>query len=118
LRSLADGWGFSATGLLVLFCGWGLWAAASRGAMAAPLIGFGLVVAVGVGVFVLSRLLGRMVLSRLLRRPRPHARYAHFVTGLFLAAAGVAYVSRATWISDSVDWIRDEAQRLWDSVPH
>lgn len=118
LRSLADGWGFSATGLLVLFCGWGIWAAAGRGTIAAPLVSFGIVVAVAVGVFVLSRLIGRIVLARLLRRPRLHARYAHFLTGLFLAAAGVAYFSRTTWIADSIDWVRDEAQRLWDSVPH
>src|SRR5262245_60143876 len=57
LRSLSDGWGFSATGLLVLFCGWGIWAAAGRGTVAAPLVGFGIVVAVSVGVFALSRLI-------------------------------------------------------------
>src|SRR5262245_23929887 len=34
-RSLSDGWGLTATGLLVAFCGWGLWAAAGRGAIAA-----------------------------------------------------------------------------------
>jgi hypothetical protein len=119
-RSLSDGWGFTAAGLLVLFCGWGVWAAAGRGTVAEPLVGFGIVVAVGVGVFALSRLIGRIVLAGLLRRPRLHARYAHLLTGLFLAAAGVAYFSRATTtpISDGVDWVREEMQRLWDSVPH
>ena len=29
-RSLSDGWGFTATGLIVAFCGWGIWAAAAR----------------------------------------------------------------------------------------
>jgi hypothetical protein len=118
LRSLADGWGFSATGLLVLFCGWGVWAASGRGTIAAPVVSFVLVVAVAVGVFTLSRLIGRFVLAGLLGRARPHARYAHLLTGLFLTAAGVAYFSRATWIFDGIDWVRDQAQRLWDSVPH
>src|SRR5687767_14282296 len=36
LRSLADGWGLTATGLVVGFCGWGFWAAAGRGTISAP----------------------------------------------------------------------------------
>jgi hypothetical protein len=118
LRSLSDGWGFSGTGLLVLFCGWGIWAAAGRGQIAAPLVGLGIVVAVGVGVFALSRVIGRILLAGVLRRARPHARYAHFLTGLFLALAGVAYFGHTTGIADGLDWVREEIRGLWDNIPH
>jgi hypothetical protein len=112
LRSLADGWGFTATGLLAMFCGWGLWAAAGRGTIAAPLFGMVLVLLVAAGVFAISRLLGFVVLQRMMGRPRLHARWAHFLTGLFLTVAGVSYLAATSWIVSGVDWIREQWQRL------
>jgi hypothetical protein len=112
LRSLSDGWGLSATGLLLAFCGWGVWAAAGRGEIAAPLVGFGIVLAVAVGVFALSRLLGRIVLVGLMRRGRPHARWAHLLTGLFLSAAGIAYFGQTSWIIDGWRWVQEQMQRF------
>src|SRR5262245_10513698 len=47
LRKLSDGWGFTAFGVLVLICGWGVWAAAGGQAVVHPLVDLLLVLAVG-----------------------------------------------------------------------
>lgn len=112
LRSLADGWGFTATGVLVVFCGWGVWAAAGRGTIVAPLFGLALVLVVAAGVFAICRLVGLLVVGRMMGRARLHARWAHFVTGLFLTVAGVSYLSSTSWIVSGVDWLREQWQHL------
>ena len=112
LRSLADGWGFTATGLLAVFCGWGVWAAAGRGTIGTPLFGLALVVLVAAGVFVTSRLLGLVLLERVMGRPRPHARWAHFLTGLFLTVAAVSYLANTSWIVTGLNWVSEQWGRL------
>jgi hypothetical protein len=118
-RSLSDGWGLTATGLLIAFCGWGVWAAAGRGSIASPLIGLGFMLVVAGGVFALSRLLGFVVLTRMMNRRRLHARWSHLVTGLFLAAGGFSYLANTTWVTgadtwldSALSWIGDQWQRL------
>jgi hypothetical protein len=105
MRSLSDGWGFSVTGLIALFCGWGVWAAAGRGTVGTPLVGLILVIVVGAGVFIVCRLLGYLVLQRMMGRIRLHARWSHFIAGLFLTAAGVSYLADTSWIVSGLDWI-------------
>jgi hypothetical protein len=105
LRSLSDGWGFTAAGLLVAFSGWGLWAAAGRGSGLSPVPGLVLTLVVGAGVFILSRLLGFFVVERMLGRVRLHARWSHFITFLFLTAAGVSYVLSTSWVVGVGDWV-------------
>jgi hypothetical protein len=108
LRTVFDGWGFTAFGLITLFCGWGIWAASGGNAGSVPAyVGFVLAVAVGAGVFALLRLGSRLVVERLLGRVRMHARWAHFLTGLFLTVAGFAYAARAPLWVQSVAWLRD-----------
>ena len=71
IRRLADGWGFTAAGLIIAFCGWGLWAAAGRGSGQSSLArvsSSSLVVAVV--VFVMARFSGYLVVDRLRGRPR------------------------------------------------
>ena len=111
LRNMSDGWGLSATGLLLAFMGWGVWAAAGRAYLSTPLLWFGIVCGVGLGVFVVCRLLGRIVVGQLLRRPRQHARWAHAITGLYLTVCGFYYFGQADWewIQDGIDWV----QSLW-----
>jgi hypothetical protein len=104
-RSLSDGWGLTAAGLLIAFCGWGLWAAAGRGSIASPLAGLAFMLVVAVGVFALSRLLGYMVLTRMLGRRRLHARWSHLLTGVFLAAGGISYLANTTWVEGADGWI-------------
>jgi hypothetical protein len=105
-RQLSFGWGMSATGFLIAFVGWGVWAASNRGRMALPLIDFGIVLVVAVGVFILSRVVGRVVLEAVFHRPRRSARLAHALTGLFLAAVGVNFLARTSWIIDGLNWLR------------
>jgi hypothetical protein len=108
-RTLFDGWGFTAFGLLVAFCGWGIWAAGGGGAGTVPAyVGFLVVVLVGAIVFAVLRLSSRLVVERMLGRRRPHARWSHFLTGLYLTVAGVAYVANTSWLVDGVAWIRDQ----------
>lgn len=106
LRSLADGWGFTAAGLIVTFSGWGIWAAAGRGTGLQPLPGLILTLIVGAGVFVLSRLVGYVLIVRGLGRTRTHARWSHFLTFAFLMTAGGAYLLSTSWITDADDWVR------------
>ncbi|HEX6870432.1 MAG TPA: hypothetical protein VF163_04985 [Micromonosporaceae bacterium] len=105
-RSLSDGWGFTATGLVVVFCGWGIWAAALRGTGTSAWAGLVFVVAVAAGVFALARFFGYLVVEQVLRRPRLHARWAHFLTGLFLTVAGVSYLVNTPWLTDAGDGVR------------
>jgi hypothetical protein len=111
-RSLGDGWGLTATGLLVAFCGWGIWAAAGRGSIASPLTGLVFMLAVAAGVFALSRLLGYLVLTQMLHRRRLHARWSHLFTGLFLTVGGISYLSNTRWVSGADEWI----QSAWDWI--
>jgi hypothetical protein len=110
LRTLADGWGFTATGLVAGFCGWGFWAAAGRGTISAPYLGLLFMLIVATGIFALSRFFGYIVVEQTLGRPRLHARWAHLLTGLFLTVAGVSYFANTSWLVDGIDWIRDQ----WD----
>ena len=112
-RTMFDGWGFTATGLLILFCGWGVWAAAGGGAASVPpIVSLLFVVAVGAIVFVVLRLASRVVIERMWNRRRPHARWAHFITGLFLAGVGVSYLLHNAWLSDGIAFLRDQWGRL------
>ncbi len=111
-RMLFDGWGFTATGLVVLFCGWGVWAAAGgAGRAVPPLIDLLVVVAVGAIVFAVLRLASRVVIEGMWGRRRPHARWAHFITGLFLTVVGVSYLLHNAWLGEGVAWLRDLWQR-------
>jgi hypothetical protein len=111
-RSLFDGWGFSAVGLLVAFCGWGIWAAAGRGTLASPTSGLVIMLTVALGLFMLSRFLGYVFVERLLRRQRLHARWSHAFTGIFLVVAGLSYLKNTTWLIDIVDWMRAHWQQV------
>jgi hypothetical protein len=105
LRALKRGWELSGIGAFFAFICWGIWAASARGRLATPLVAFGLVLAVAAGVFAVSRLLGRMVLVQRLGRTRRSAKGAHAITGLFLAAAGIAYLQQTPWVIDLYNWI-------------
>jgi len=106
-RSLSDGWGFTAAGAIAVFCGWGVWAAAGRGSLSAPAFGLVLVLLVAAGVFGLSRFLGYLVLEQMMGRPRPHARWSHFLAGLFLTAAGISYLVNTAWFNHAGDWVSE-----------
>jgi hypothetical protein len=111
-RTLSDGWGFTFFGVLVLVCGWGIWAAAESRAFIQPLVDPVLVLLVGALVFVVMRSASRVVLVGMLQRSRPHARWSHFFTGVFLTAAGVSYVANSAWLIQGAEWIRQQIERF------
>jgi len=64
------------------------------------------VLAVAAGVFAMTRLIGRLVLVQRMGRVRHSARGAHALTGLFLVAAGIAYLKWTPWVMTLYAWIR------------
>jgi hypothetical protein len=65
-----------------------------------------LTLCVAVGLFALTRTVGRLVLERQLGRVRRSARGAHLLTGLFLAGVGFAYLRQTEWVMDAWNWVR------------
>jgi serine/threonine protein kinase len=102
---LKRGWELSGTGAFFAFICWGVWAATTRGRLAGPLLAFGLVLVVAAGVFAVARLLGRVILVNRLGRVRRSARAAHAITGVFLVAAGVAYLQQTPWVMQVYRWM-------------
>jgi hypothetical protein len=110
VRQLRRGGEWTAIGGLLAFVSWGIWAISLRGGdLTIPILGFVLVLLVGAGIFALCRLLGRVVLERSFGRGRRSAWPSHLATGLFLAAAGVAYLGQTAWVIDA--WTRVKALR-------
>jgi hypothetical protein len=105
-RVLKRGWELSGIGAFFAFICWGIWAASTRGKLATPLFAFFLVLVVAAGVFAVSRLVGRIVLVQRMGRTRRSAKGAHAITGLFLAAAGIAYLEQTQWVVDFFNWVR------------
>jgi hypothetical protein len=98
-------WTTAAT--LFLFVCWGIWALSSTGSTTTAVIVFVVTLAVGIGVFCLSRVVGHLILERALRRTRRSARGSHLVTALFLAGVGVGHLQQTQWVMDAVSWVRD-----------
>ncbi|WP_239134391.1 protein kinase domain-containing protein [Rugosimonospora africana] len=107
MRLLKRGGGWSWFGGIVAFLGWSVWAIANRGhSLFVPLLEFALVLLVGAGLFILLRLLGRLVVERWMGRRRRTARLAHLGTALYLVAVGVAYLEQTPWVMDIVHWVQ------------
>ncbi|UWZ35757.1 hypothetical protein Drose_32410 [Dactylosporangium roseum] len=105
-RTLKVGWELTGTGAFIAFICWGLWALDSDGSLTGPFFAFLVVLAVAVGVFALTRLLGRLVLEQRLGRVRRTAKGAHAVTGLFLTLAGIAYLREVGWFMSFYGWLK------------
>jgi hypothetical protein len=96
----------SVTGLFVAFVGWGVWAASVRGQNVMPVVDFLIVLVVAAGLFAVCRLLGRHLMESVLRRQRRSARLAHAITGLFLSAAGISFLSQTSWVIKGINRLR------------
>ncbi|MFF5175135.1 hypothetical protein ACFY3U_21200 [Micromonospora sp. NPDC000089] len=105
VAQLKRGGEWSAGGVLFAFVCWGIWAISGRGNLGAPLLTFVLSLLVAVGLFALSRLLGRLIWERQLGRVRHGARGAHLVTAVFLAGVGVAYLQQTQWVVDAWNFV-------------
>ena len=104
-RQLWFGWGWSFTGYMFAFIGWGVWAISVNGDMVVPLIDLGIVTFVAIGVFVVCRLFGRVVWEGTFGRSRRSARLAHALTGLYLTCAGFGFLAHTVWITDAINWV-------------
>ena len=104
-RQLRSGGHWSTIGGLFAFVCWGIWAISARGDLTSPVLTFVLTLFVAVGLFALSRLVGRVVWERQLGRIRRTARGAHLLTGLFLTGVGVAYLRQTEWVVDLWNWV-------------
>jgi hypothetical protein len=112
-RKLFDGWGFTFAGLLILFCGWGVWAASgASGASIPPIVSLLFVVFAGAIVFAVLRLISRLVIEGMRHRRRPHARWAHFLTGTFLAVVGISYFIHNGFLGQGSTFVHQMLQRF------
>ncbi|WP_345628286.1 protein kinase domain-containing protein [Rugosimonospora acidiphila] len=106
IRVLKRGGGWTWFGGIVAFVGWGVWAIANRGqSLFAPLLEFAAVLAVGAGLFIVFRLMGRLVVERWMGHRRQTARLAHLGTALYLVVVGVAYLRQTPWVMHLVSWV-------------
>ncbi|AEV82228.1 DNA-directed RNA polymerase II subunit RPB1 [Actinoplanes sp. SE50] len=103
---LRRGGEWSTAAALFVFVCWGIWALSGSGSLSLPLTALLLTLLVGVGVFALARLVGRLVLERYLNRTRHTARGAHLVSGLFLVVAGFAFLHQTEWVMTAFDWVK------------
>ena len=104
-RMLKRGWELSGIGAFFAFICWGIWAASQRAQLGSPLLSFMVALVVAVGVFFVSRLVGRVVLVNRLGRTRRSARAAHAASGLFLVAVGIGFLEKTTWVVQAYEWI-------------
>jgi Protein kinase domain len=108
MRQLKRGGGWTWFGAAVAFFGWSVWAIANRGhSLIVPLLAFALVLAVGGGLFVVLRLLGRLVVERWLNRRRRGAVLAHLGTALYLVTVGIEYLHQTPWVMQAVAWVQE-----------
>jgi hypothetical protein len=106
MRLLKRGGGWTWFGGAVAFFGWSVWAIANRGhSLFVPLLAFAVVLAVGGGLFVVLRLLGRLVVERWIGRRRRGAVLAHLGTALYLVTVGVEYLHQTPWVMQAVAWV-------------
>jgi hypothetical protein len=105
LRELRRGGEWSTAALLFAFVGWGIWAISDGGPLTTPIIVFVLSLVVAVGLFALSRFVGRVVLERQFGRVRRTARGSHLVAAVFLVGVGVAHLRQTGWVVQAYDWI-------------
>jgi hypothetical protein len=117
-RELRSGAGWTWTGVTVLLICWGIWVLSVRGTeLIGPVIGLALVLATGLLLFVLARLLGRAVLERTLHRQRHSAWPSHLTVCVFLSIAGITFLQQTLWVRDSWDWIGDGWQTITGALP-
>ncbi len=105
IAQLRRGSEWSSAALLFAFVCWGVWAISSDGDLTTPLLVFTLSLLVAVGLFALSRLLGRLVLEKQLGRVRRTARGAHMVTAVFLVGVGLAHLRQTEWVMQAWRWV-------------
>jgi hypothetical protein len=105
-RSLRRGGGWTMAGLWIAVICWGVWAVSVRdGDLVGPAFALGVLLAIGLLIFTVSRLLGRLVLEGMLGRPRPSAWPSHVLVFLLLVVGAVAFLQQTWWVMAAWNWI-------------
>lgn len=104
-RELRRGGEWSTAAALFAFVCWGIWAISRGGPLTTPVIIFTVSLVVALGLFVLARLVGRVVIERQFGRVRRSARGAHLVVAVFLVGVGVAHLRQTEWVMTAFNWI-------------
>ena len=111
MGQLRRGGEWSFAGMLFAFVCWGIWAISTDGDtggdLTTPIVIFVLSLIVAVGLFALSRVVGRVVLEKRFHRVRRSARGSHIVAGIFLAGVGVAHLRQTEWVMTAFNWTVD-----------
>jgi hypothetical protein len=63
-------------------------------------------IAVALGIFVVLRLVGRLVIEGWMHKTRRGATGAHIGAALFLFAVGVTYLQQTTWVMKVYGWLK------------
>jgi hypothetical protein len=99
MRNLRAGGGWSVAGLVVLMISWGLWAAETgASSFKGSALVLVLILGIAVGLFGLSRLVGSIVLEKMMNRPRRSSVLSHLAIGLLLTLAGASLLRRVEWV--------------------
>jgi hypothetical protein len=107
-RELRRGGEWSMAAALFAFVCWGIWAISSTGPLTTPMIIFAVSLVVAFGLFVLARLVGRVVIERQFGRVRHSARGAHLVAAIFLVGVGVAHLRQTEWVMTAYHWVANQ----------
>ncbi|GIH11115.1 hypothetical protein Rhe02_91820 [Rhizocola hellebori] len=98
-RNLRAGGGWTVGGLVVLLVSWALWAAETGAdSVKGSALVLVLILGVAVGLFGLSRLVGSIVLEKLMNRQRRSSVLSHLAIGLFLTLAGASLLRQVEWV--------------------
>jgi threonine/homoserine/homoserine lactone efflux protein len=110
MEVLRRGSEISVTTALFAFVCWGLWDFDNRDSPQVNLIlSLVVVLLVAVGLFVLCRFIGRLVISGWLHRVRRSARLSHLAVGVYLVVCGISFLERVSWFDSAynavIRWI-------------
>ena len=107
LAALSSGSELSVVGALFAFVCWGLWTWDNfrESTLGWQIFVLVLCFVVAAGVFAIARLIGTILLVRLLGRTRRTARLSHLAAGIFLVLAGVEFLQGVSWFVTAWDWV-------------
>jgi hypothetical protein len=105
--ALRRGGSWSVVGAVFSLVCWLVWAASSRakGIYVAPAVFVG-TLAVALGLFIVLRLLGRLVIEGWMHKVRRGATGAHLGVAAFLIAVGVTYLQQTAWVVRVFGWTK------------
>ncbi|HZE37383.1 MAG TPA: hypothetical protein VE172_01085, partial [Stackebrandtia sp.] len=93
-------------GALFGFVGWGVWALSHMSSgFVYLLFMYLMVLLVAVGVFALARVIGTLIIVRMMNRTRRSARLSHLAAGALMVYAGIWWLGQVPFIADFMTWI-------------